>query len=144
YGEGLENTIRAHENKLYGIVNGIDYNIFNPETDPSLKENYSLETIEDKKLNKLELQRLYSLPERDVPMIAMVTRLVDMKGLDLVKTIMDEILKEDIQFVLLGTGDRIYEDMFKYYGGEHPDKVASRNYFNEDESHLIYAGADIF
>ncbi|WFA08498.1 glycogen synthase GlgA [Tissierella sp. Yu-01] len=145
YGEGLENTNRIHENKLYGIVNGIDYNIFNPETDSNLKENYSFETIEDKKLNKLELQRLYNLPEKsNIPMIAMVTRLVDMKGLDLIKSIMEELLKEDIQFVLLGTGDKMYEDMFKYYEEKYPDKVASRNYFNEGESHLIYAGADIF
>ena len=77
-------------------------------------------------------------------MIAMVTRLVAMKGLDLVCHIFDELLQEDIQFVMLGTGDKKYEDIFRYYQSKYPDKVAARIYFNEGESHLIYAGADIF
>ena len=145
YGENLHGVIREHEYKLSGIVNGIDYNIYNPKKDPNLKANYSIKTIEDKVINKLELQELFGLPKnKDIPVIAMVSRLVKMKGLDLVRHIFDELLHEDIQFVVLGTGDREYENAFYYFQDRYPNKVASRIYFNEKESHLIYSGADIF
>jgi starch synthase len=145
YGQGLESTMIKHKDKLYGIINGIDYEVYSPETDEYLRANYSIEAIENKKLNKLELQRKYNLPQnRDIPLIAMVTRLVEMKGLDLVKVILDELLIEDVQFVILGTGEIIYEQMFKYYQEKYPNKFSARNYFNENEAHLIYAGADIF
>lgn len=145
FGEHLEDTIRRNEHKLTGIVNGIDYNIYNPETDKSIPVNYNFKTIEKKKENKLALQELYNLPKDDkVPVLAMVSRLVAMKGLDLIKHIMDELLNEDMQFILLGTGDKEYEDMFKYFNDKYPEKMAARLYFNEKESHLIYAGSDLF
>ncbi len=145
FGENLHGIIRDHEYKLLGIVNGIDYDIFNPEKDKNIQKNYSVETLDDKVLNKLALQKLYNLPvNKDIPVIAMVTRMVKMKGLDLVRHIFDELMQNDIQFILLGTGDREYEDSFNYYQGRYPDKVRSRIYFNEMESHLIYAGADLF
>lgn len=145
FGEKLDNVLRSQDYKLSGIVNGIDYDVYNPSTDKKLAKNFNKDTLRDKIENKLELQRIYNLPIReDVPMLSMVTRLVAMKGLDLVSHIFDELLQEDIQFVLLGTGDRVYEDMLRYFQDKYPEKVASRIYFNEKESHLIYGGSDIF
>jgi len=145
FGEKLEGIIKKQEYKLKGIVNGIDYNIYDPAKDENIAKNYDIPTIEDKSLNKAALQKKYNLPIRkDVPVLAMVSRLVAMKGLDLIKHILDELLQEDIQFVLLGTGDKEYEDMFNYFQGKYPDKLAARIYFNEKEAHLIYAASDIF
>ncbi|OLS02298.1 glycogen synthase GlgA [Tissierella creatinophila] len=145
FGEGLEGIINKHSGKLRGIVNGIDYDEYNPKTDKKIAKNYTLKTIRNKKQNKLALQEKYGLPvDETVPIISMVTRLVAMKGLDLVRATIEELLQEDIQFVMLGTGDREYEDMFLYFQNKYPDKMAARVYFNEDEAHLIYAGSDIF
>ena len=145
FGESLDGILRSQDYKLSGIINGIDYDIYNPLTDTNLVKNYDKDTLSYKIQNKLELQKIYNLPNRqDVPLISMVTRLVAMKGLDLLCHILDELLQEDIQFVLLGTGDREYENMFRYFQGKYPEKVASRIYFNEKESHLIYGGSDIF
>lgn len=144
FGENLNGIIRAHENKVSGIINGIDYELYNPKKDKNIVENYDERSIEKKRKNKRELQKMYNLPERDdVPLIAMVSRLVDMKGLDLINFIMDELLQEDLQFVVLGTGDIKYEDMFRWTQIKYPEKLAARIYFNPKESHKIYAGADI-
>jgi len=144
FGEMLEETIRKHEDKLKGIVNGIDYNIYNPALDKHIKFNYSLDNLEDKYKNKNEIQRLYGLPEKqDIPILTMVTRLVSMKGIDLIKTILDELLEEDIQLIILGTGEKEYEGLLKHYEYNYPNKVAARMYFSEEESHKIYAGGDI-
>lgn len=145
YGEGLNGIIRDHEYKLYGIVNGIDYDTYNPDGDPNIEENYNINTIQYKADNKEALQKLYGLPvDRDIPLIGMVTRMVKMKGLDLVRHIFEELIQNDVQFVLLGTGDKEYEDSFNYFQSKYPNKVRSRIYFNEKESHLIYAGSDLF
>lgn len=145
FGEGLDGIIRKHERKLVGIVNGIDYDKYNPETDDWIDYNYGLDTIENKVKNKLELQKLFDLPVReDVPLIAMVTRLVDLKGVDLLDYILGEMLQLDIQFVVLGTGERKYEEMLEFYDRIFKDKMASRIYFNEAHSHKIYAAADLY
>ncbi|MDR7869667.1 MAG: glycogen synthase GlgA [Tissierellaceae bacterium] len=145
FGERLDGILRSQEYKLSGIVNGIDYDIYNPLTDKNLVKNFDSNSLSNKVENKKELQRIYNLPVReDVPLLSMVTRLVAMKGLDLVRFILDELLQEDVQLVLLGTGDKEYENMFRYFQEKYPEKVASRIYFNEKESHLIYGGSDIF
>lgn len=144
FGEHLEGIIRKHQDKLSGIVNGIDYDVYNPETDKHIEKNYAFKTIEDKKENKRALQRRYELPAVDVPLLSMVTRLVEMKGLDLVSHIMEELLQQDIQLVVLGTGDWKYEKMLGYFQSKYPEKMAARLYFNEEEAHKIYAGSDIF
>lgn len=144
FGEGLEGIIRENQHKLTGIVNGIDYDLYDPTRDNYIPANYDFQTIENKSENKRELQSLYDLSKKDVPVLAMVSRLVAMKGPDLVVHILDELLQEDIQFIVLGTGDKKYEDVFNYFQWKYPDKLRSRIYFNEKESHLIYAGADIF
>lgn len=145
FGEGLEGIIRDHAGKLRGIVNGIDYDDYNPETDKKISKTYNLKSIEKKKENKLALQKKYGLRvDEDIPVISMVSRLVAMKGLDLVENIMEELLQEDVQFVMLGTGDKKYEDMFLHFQNKYPEKMAARVYFDEAEAHLIYAGSDIF
>ena len=145
FGEGLEGIIRKHEDKLKGIVNGIDYKVYNPEKDKLIEKNYNVKTLKDKRLNKIALQENYGLAVREnAPVIAMVTRLVAMKGIDLVRRILDELLQEDVQVVILGTGDMEYENLFYYFQEKYPDKLAARIYFNEKESHSIYSGADIF
>ena len=145
FGEKLEGIIRKNDYKLYGVVNGIDYNVFNPETDKNIDFNYTIDTIQKKVKNKTALQKQFNLPvDETIPVLGMVTRLVAMKGLDMVRYILDELMQEDIQFVLLGTGDKEYEDLFKYFQFIYPEKMAARIYFNEEDSHRIYAGADIF
>lgn len=145
FAEGLGNVIGAHSEKISGILNGIDTELWNPKKDPMIFKNYDINSLEDKKTNKRQLQKLYGLPEdEDITLISMVTRLTAMKGLDLVRYIMEELMEEDVQFVMLGTGESGYEEMFKYYADRYPSKCASRIYFSNEESHKIYAGSDIF
>ncbi len=145
YGENLEGIIRKHEYKLSGIVNGIDYDVYNPKTDKRIPYNFDARALANKKKNKKELQKKFKLPQRDdVPLISMVSRLVAMKGLDLVRYILDELLQEDVQFVVLGTGDQEYENMFRGFQWKYPEKMSAHIYFDEDESHLVYAGSDLF
>ena len=145
YGEGLDGVIREYDYKLSGIVNGIDYKEWNPETDHLIDHNYSLEDRANKAKNKLALQELFGLPQReDVPMIGLVSRLNEMKGLDLVRYILDELLQEDVQVVVLGTGEYTYEEMFKYFDWKYPDKMSARIYYDNDHSHKIYAASDFY
>jgi len=145
YGENLQGIIRKHENKLVGIVNGIDYNTFNPEKDPLIPYHYKPTDISGKFKNKEALQRHFELPiNKDIPVISMVSRLVSMKGLDLVRYILDELLQEDLQIVILGTGDHEYEEMFRHFQWKYPKKMSAHLYFSEKESHLVYAGSDLF
>lgn len=145
FGEGLDGIIRKHENKISGIMNGIDYDVYNPGHDSHIHRNYDMRSISRKKDNKVHLQEKYGLPiNPDIPMLSMVTRLNEMKGLDLIAHIFDELIQEDIQFVVLGIGDKKYEEMFCCFQDRYPEKVASRIYFNESESHEVYAASDIF
>lgn len=145
FGEGLQDVINFHSDKLSGIVNGIDYDIWNPKKDKIINTRYDIKSLSKKVKNKTALQREYGLPEReDVVMIGMVTRLTSMKGIDLIRHILEELLHEDIQFVVLGTGDVEYEEMFKYFEYKYPDKMAARMYFSSDESNKIYAASDLY
>lgn len=145
FAHGLHNIINDRAFKLSGIVNGIDTDVYNPETDKALWANYSAEDISGKAKNKRELQRLCGLPERDdVAVIGIVTRLVGHKGIDLVKYVFDEMLGFDVQFVILGSGEWEFETFFHSMSQAHPDKVALRLGFIPDLARKIYAGADIF
>lgn len=142
---GLDSIIRARSDKITGIVNGIDYDIYNPQTDPMIFKNYSFETISDKYENKAELQRMLGLNvSPDKPVIGMVTRLVGHKGLDLVKYAFDKILSNDLQFVILGSGDEQFEVFFGEMASRYPGRFALRTGFVPELAHKIYAGADIF
>lgn len=145
FGEGLQDVIKYHEYKLSGIVNGLDYDVWNPKTDNIINTNYDVNTFYKKKLNKKDIQKRFGLEVRDdVCMIAMVTRLTPMKGLDLLRYVFEELVQEDIQFVLLGTGEYEYEEMFKYFEYKYPKKVAARIYFNAKEANMIYSAADLY
>lgn len=146
FGEHLDGLLRSREQDLSGIVNGIDYNVYNPRTDKYIFETYDEESLDRKLDNKIALQKSLGLPERrNVPLIAIVSRLVEPKGMDLVVRMMDEILQhEDIQLVVLGTGEKRYEDWFKGLAWRYPKKVSVNIYFSNELAQRIYAGADIF
>ena len=144
YGEGLEDHLRYHSGKLRGIVNGIDYGMWNPETDPALAENYGLGNVLDHKMaNKLALQQELGL-EQDTGkfVIGLISRLTNQKGLDLVNAIVPQILDGNTQVVVLGTGDKQYEDAFRFYEGSYKGTFCACIQYDEARAHRIYAGAD--
>ena len=145
YAHGLDTILRLRSFKLSGILNGIDTDSYNPETDPDIYAHYSAEDPSGKAENKRALQERLNLPQRsDVPLIGMVTRLVSHKGLDLVKYVLDELLQADVQMVLLGSGDWTYENFFREAQSRHPDKFCYCAGFVPELARKIYAGADIF
>ncbi|HBV53291.1 MAG TPA: glycogen synthase GlgA [Clostridiales bacterium] len=145
YGEGLDGLLRQNSYKLVGITNGIDYGQNNPKTDPNIVSNYTSRSLQRKAVNKTDLQKTVGLPENpEVPILSMITRLVRQKGIDLVTRVMEEILKMDIQFVLLGTGDQDYQDFFEYYAYSYPGKVSALIRFDNVLASKIYAGSDLF
>ena len=143
YGEGLDAFIRSRESVMTGIVNGIDYKIFSPETDKMIAKCYS--APEGKRENKLALQReMGFLENEDTFLVGIVSRLTDQKGFDLISAVMDEMLQKGICFAVLGTGDKRYEEMFKYFEERYPQKIKACLYYSEELAHRIYAGADAF
>lgn len=146
FGEKLEGVIATHEHKIKGIVNGLDYDQYNPMTDPNLFERYGVEdAIAKKNKNKAMLQRLLRLDDDPkVPLIAMVTRLVDHKGIGLVLRVIKEMLDIPAQFIVLGTGERGYEDAFKVLDNQYPEKMSAHIYFDNKMASRIYAASDIF
>lgn len=146
YGENLDGLMRARANCLTGIVNGIDYEDYNPETDNRIPHNYNAVTFRKEKYkNKLKLQEELGLEvNKDKFMVGIVSRLTDQKGFDLIAYIMDEMCTDDIQFVVLGTGDPKYENMFRHFAWKFNNRVSANIYYNEDLSHKIYAASDAF
>ena len=144
YGEGLDAHLRYHSGKLRGIVNGIDCDIWNPATDERIYENYSVkDAIEKKKANKRALQEELGLNVDDNKfVIGLISRLTNQKGLDLVNTIVNDMIDGNTQLVVLGTGDPYYEDSFRYYEDAYKGEVCSNIMYDEDRAHRIYAGAD--
>jgi len=143
-GYGLEAIIRENKYKLCGIINGIDTVLYNPETDPLLEENYTSDSLEGKATNKRQLQSLFHLPESPrTLLLCVVSRLVSHKGIDLITYMMDDMLKLDVQFLLLGTGEHAYELFFEERMLRYPDKVAVSIAFNPEIATKIYAGADM-
>ena len=145
YAHGLQGVVERNAFKLRGILNGIDVKSYDPATDPALFAPYSAENPAGKAVCKEKLQKMLGLPVRaDVPVVAMISRLVAHKGLDLVRASIEELLADDVQFVLLGTGDSEYESYFKDLANRYKGKVVSIIAFNGDLSRKIYSGADIF
>ena len=144
YGEHLEDHLRYHSGKLRGIVNGIDYDMWNPETDPALAVNYGLGNVLDHKMeNKLALQKELGLEEnQDKFVIGLISRLTNQKGLDLVSSIIPQVLDGNTQVVVLGTGDKQYEDTFRYYENAYRGTFSACIQYDEARAHRIYAGAD--
>ena len=145
YGEGLDGLLRCRSCYLMGIVNGIDYEEFNPQEDKFIFKNFDVETIEDKVKNKLALQKELGLPQKEnTPMIGLISRLTHQKGCDLIVNIIDRLLQRDIQLVILGTGDYWYEETFKNLQYRYPDKVSANIKFDNTLAHKIYAATDMF
>lgn len=146
FSHGLDNILEQRRFKLSGILNGIDVENYNPETDKDIFANYSAEDFSAKATNKAELQKMFNLPENPrTPVVGLVTRLVSHKGLDLIKAILDELLATtDIQFVVLGSGDWQYEEFFKEMAGRYPNQLGLRLGFVPDLARKIYAGSDMF
>lgn len=145
FSHGLDFILKERKSKLTGIVNGIDTEVYNPETDPLIDAHFSAAAPEGKAEAKRLLQERCSLPVRaDVPIIGIVSRLVGHKGLDLVKRVFEEIVAKDVQFVILGSGEWEFETFFHEMAQKYPQKVYLRLGFVPELAHKIYAGADIF
>jgi len=144
YAHGLDEILREFDYKLTGIVNGIDIDVYNSETDPLIYQNYTAETIDKKAVNKVELKKEMGLPESEAPLIGIVSRFAGHKGFDLVKCVFEDMLKFGVQFAILGSGEWEYESFFAEMAQKYPDKVALKTGFIPQLAHRIYAGADIF
>lgn len=144
YGEKLDAHLRYHAGKLHGIVNGIDYDIWNPRTDAMLHTNYDITgVLPGKKENKRALQAEMGLQQDDHKfVIGLVSRLTNQKGLDLVNAILPQIMDEHTQVVVLGTGDKVYEDSFRHYENAYKGNLCSCIMYDEGRAHRIYAGCD--
>lgn len=145
YSHGLHHILRMYSYKIDGIINGIDTILNSAESDPDIPYHFSASDLSGKAQNKAELQRRFGLPENpNVPIIAMISRLAGHKGFDLVKRVAEEIMCDDVQFILLGTGERDYENFFRVYGERHRGKASVSISYDRKLSKLIYAGADMF
>lgn len=144
YGEKLEDHLRYHSYKLRGIVNGIDYEMWNPATDPALAVNYDITNVLDHKWqNKLALQEELGLvQDQGKFVIGLISRLTNQKGLDLVNAIVPELMDGNTQVIVLGTGDKQYEDTFRYYEDAYRGMFSACIQYDEARAHRIYAGAD--
>ncbi|MGN0574718.1 MAG: glycogen synthase GlgA [Ruminococcus sp.] len=144
FGENLDGLLRARSASLRGILNGIDYNVFNPETDKAISATYNSKNFKSKKaINKTKLQEQLGLPvDKNKYMIAIISRLTDQKGLDLVNYAIERIVDEFTQFVIIGTGDSRYENMFRHYQWKYPDRVSANILYSDDLAHKLYAAAD--
>ncbi|TCT15363.1 starch synthase [Natranaerovirga pectinivora] len=143
FGEGLDGVLRKRERDVFGIINGIDYEEFNPSIDDRIYKTYDSENIYFKKDNKEKLQKELGLEvNNNIPIIGIVSRLTDQKGMNLIECVLEELLNKEVQMIVLGTGDYKYESLFHYMSGKYPGKISANIMFNEDLAHKIYAGAD--
>src|SRR5437867_859224 len=148
FGSGFDGILRRRSADLVGILNGIDTEVWNPSTDPYLPTPFSADNLEGKAASKREVLARYGLPADEAtlarPLVGMVSRMVDQKGFDLIASIADELPRLDASFVVLGTGEPRYQDLWTRLAVEHPDRMGARIGFDEALAHLIEAGADIF
>ena len=146
YGEGLNGLMYARRLDMQGIVNGIDYTEYDPNTDKKIYVNYDAASFRNKKWkNKQAIQQeLGLLPDRKKYMIGLISRLTDQKGLDLIECVMDQIVDEFTQLVVIGTGENRYENMFRHYAWKYPERVSANICYSEELAHKLYAAADAF
>ena len=146
YGEGLNGLLAARHFDMQGIVNGIDYEVYNPQTDDKLYVNYDAQSFRKKKyLNKTKLQEELGLTvDKKKYMIGLISRLTDQKGLDLVRDVMDHIVDDYTQLVVIGTGDAQYENMFRHYAWKYADRVSANICYSDELAHKLYGAADAF
>ena len=145
YGEKLDGLLREHNYNLRGILNGIDYEEYNPYKDFNIYKTFQGDILSDKQENKIKLQEELRLPiDKEIPMIGIVSRLTNQKGMDLIISIADRLLKNNIQLVIVGTGDWYYEDKFKNLQYRYKDKVSANIRFDNMLAHKVYASSDLF
>ncbi|OJI06545.1 hypothetical protein BK004_03010 [bacterium CG10_46_32] len=145
FGEDLNRILKNRKDRVFGIVNGIDYNDFNPKKDPAIHEHYDSRSLDKKITNKLYLQKTFGLPQnKDVPVLGMATRITEQKGFDLLMNIADTLLQQDIQLIIAGSGNKEYENFFKKLVKQYPKKVSAHLEFDTKKAAQIYAGSDIF
>jgi starch synthase len=146
YGCGLEGVIQSRTDRLVGILNGADYEAWNPETDKLIAQNYSVRDLHGKRVCKKNLLDLFRLPEEnlDRPLIGIVSRFADQKGFDLIVEIADELMRENLSLVVLGTGQAEYQEFFTQLAAKVPERVAVRIGYDNGLAHQIEAGSDIF
>ncbi|MCH4236696.1 MAG: glycogen synthase GlgA [Clostridium tyrobutyricum] len=145
YGENLDGLLRSRSSDLWGILNGIDYNIYNPEKDNMIFRNYDKNNLRNKMINKLKLQKDLNLNiDESVPMLAIISRFTPQKGMDIIENIGERLVSKHVQLVILGTGYGEYEDYFRYLASKYPRTVSSSIYFDDVLAHKIYAASDMF
>jgi starch synthase len=146
FGEGLDSVLRYRKGRLFGILNGIDHEQYNPATDPNIAQHYDVSTLDKKVENRLALQKECGLKvDAEIPLIGVVSRLADQKGFDLLEPIIDPLMTElEVQFVLLGTGDQHYHEVFRRMAEKYPSKASVFLTFNAALAQRIYAGCDMF
>jgi starch synthase len=145
FGFGLEGVLNKRRESVFGVLNGLDYSIWNPETDKFIMENYSLKNIEDKYKNKEELQRICRLPvKKDVPVFGIVSRLAEQKGFDILTEAIAKICKMNLELVILGTGDLKYHVILEKIVKKYSQVISLHLKFDDPLAHKIYAGSDIF
>jgi starch synthase len=149
YGAGLEGVIVQRADKLVGILNGVDYAIWSPDTDTLIAQNYSAQNLDGKKACKKDLLNAFKLPadkpeDLERPVVGIVSRFADQKGFDLIAQVASEIMKENLSLVVLGTGNPEYERFFKLLAEKYPKSVGVKIAYDDTLAHKIEAGADIF
>lgn len=145
YGAGLDKTLRTRKPDLYGILNGVDYNIWNPETDTLIPYNYSLNDLNGKIKNKMTLLKHFNMPfSEKIPLIGMISRLAAQKGFDIFADAVNGVMKLNAQWIILGSGEERYEHLFNDLANTLPGRVGFFNGFNNELSHLVEAGTDMF
>lgn len=144
FGCGLEIILKEHEHKLYGIINGVDYSEWSPENDKFISHKYNIENLRGKAMCKKHLRKILSLPQAKAPMLGMISRLTEQKGVDLLIVIMDDLMKRDLQLVILGIGDEKYHQMLREIALKYKRKLSLNIMFDNQLAHQIEAGADIF
>jgi starch synthase len=145
YGYGFEGILKKRKKDLFGILNGVDYTVWNPEKDRLIPFRYSSKELPLKRENKKALCKHFNLTyDPDIPVIGIISRLTIQKGFDLIEAVMKDLMKENIQLVVLGTGDKAYHKMFEGFKKKFPKKIGLYLGFSEEIAHLIEAGSDIF
>ncbi len=145
YGQGLDRLLRKRAADVFGIVNGVDYAVYNPQFDEHLWSRYDWNSLDRKLRNKRELQKMVGLePDGSIPLIGLVHRLTEQKGFDLIKNILPVLMRLNLQMVIVGTGDRDYVSLFRKAAKQHPEKIAILTPFTEELGSRVYAGSDMF
>jgi starch synthase len=145
FGFSMDGVLRTHAHKLTGILNGVDYGLWNPETDPHIAAHYSAANLTGKLACKRALLEELGLPVNlDRPLIGIISRFADQKGFDIVADISGWLAQQDVMFAVLGSGDHRFEEMFRWFAGVHPDRFGVRIGFDNALAHRIEAGSDMF